>query len=178
MHAVAGDELPEMQAELVVRVCGHVMELVHRDQPVVERFHSEPVHGKAEGCVGADQNLAVAGQKGPDRTDLASIVGAGRVTEVPSRGDGPVSPEAELAQRLVMEARADGFLRHDDDRLAEALIVKLVEGDEHQRAAFARGGRRLDQQVLFAPLLVGTLLHRPHAERVGLRRDAATGVSD
>src|SRR5205823_10302108 len=121
------------------------------------------VHGEAEGCMGADQHLVVAFEEGPDRTDLAAIVRAGRVAEIPSRGDGPVSPEAELAQRLVMEARADGFLRHNDDRLAEPLIAELVEGDEHQRPALARGRRRLDQEVLLSAPFLSALLLRPHA---------------
>ncbi len=70
------------------------------------------------------------------------------------------------------------FLRHDDDRLLEPLIVELVEGDEHERAALARGRRRLDEQVLLAALLVGALLHRPHAKRVGLGRTAVAGIGD
>src|SRR5947209_16353076 len=65
---------------------------------------------KRKGCMGADQHLVVAFQKRPDRIHLAAIVRAGRVTETPSRGDGPVGPEAELAQFLVMEAGADRVL--------------------------------------------------------------------
>ena len=108
MHLVAGDELAEMQAELVVGIGGDVVELVHRDQPVVERLDAELVDGEAEGRVGADQHLVVAFEKRADRIDLAAIVRAGRVAEVPFRLDAPVGPEAVFRQRLVVEARADG----------------------------------------------------------------------
>jgi hypothetical protein len=37
-----------------------VVELVHRDQPVVESLHAEPLHRETEGGVGADQHLVVA----------------------------------------------------------------------------------------------------------------------
>jgi hypothetical protein len=83
------------------------MELVHGNQPVVERLHPEPVNGDAEGRMGADQHLVVAFEEGPDRTDLAAIIRAGRVAEVPFGRHGPVGPEAEPGQRLVMEACAD-----------------------------------------------------------------------
>ena len=118
----------EMLAELVVGIGRDVVELVHGDQPVVERLHAELVHGEAEGGVGADQHLVVAFEERADRIDLAAVVRAGRVAEVPFRLDVPVGPKAELGQRLVVEARADGFLRHDDDRLLEPLIVRACRG--------------------------------------------------
>src|SRR6266542_2827784 len=70
----------------------------------------------------------------------AALIRAGRVAQVPFGLDPPVRPEAELAKRLVVEARANGFLRHDDNRLFESLVSERVEGDKHERAAFA--GRR------------------------------------
>ncbi len=161
---------PEMQAELVVGIGGDVVELVHRDQPVVERLHPEPVDGEAEGGVGADQHFVGAVQERADRIDLAAVVRAGRVAKIPFGLDMPVRPEAEFGQRLVVEAGADRLFRHDDDRLFEPLVGELVERDEHQRPALARGRRRLDEKVLLAAFLVGALLHRPHAEGVGLRR--------
>ena len=124
VRLVAGDELAEMLAELVVGVGGDVVELVHGDQPVVERLDAELVDGEAEGRVGADQHLVVALEERADRLDLAAVVRAGRVAEIPFRLDRPVGPEAELGQRLVVEARADGLLRHDDDRLLEALVLR------------------------------------------------------
>ena len=86
-----------MQAELVVGIGRDVVELVHRDQPVVERLDAELLHGEAEGRMGADQHLVGALEERPDRLDLAAVVIAGRVAEVPLRLDVPVGPEAELA---------------------------------------------------------------------------------
>ena len=96
MRAVAGDEAAEMQAELVVGIGGDVMELVDRDQPVVERLDAELVDREAEGRVRADQHLVAALEKRADRLDLAAVVGAGRVAEIPFRLDAPVGPEAVL----------------------------------------------------------------------------------
>ena len=48
MHAVAGDELAKMQAELVVGVGGNVVKLVHGDQPVVELLHAD-IHRRRSG---------------------------------------------------------------------------------------------------------------------------------
>src|SRR5690606_32572440 len=106
--------------------------------------------GEAEGRVGADKHLVVALEKRAERADLSSIVRAGRVAEVPFRLNRPVRPKATLAQRLVIEARADRLLRHNDDCLFETLVGELVEGDEHQRAALARSRGRLNEKVLFA----------------------------
>jgi hypothetical protein len=85
----------------------------------------------------AHQHFVLAFEKRPERLDFASIIRAGRIAEIPSGFDMPIGPEAELGQWLVVEARADGFLGHDDDRLLESLIVELVESDEHRRAALA-----------------------------------------
>src|SRR5581483_1922913 len=93
---------------------------------------------------------------------LAAVVAAGSVAEVPFRLDMPVPPEPVFGKRLIVEARTNGFLRHDDDGLLESLILQLVERDEHEGAALARGGRGFDEQVLLAPLFICTLLHRPH----------------
>jgi len=42
-----------------------------------------------------------------------------------------------------MDARTDGFFRHDDDRLLNPLILEFVERDEHKGTTLARRGRRL-----------------------------------
>ena len=85
-----------MQAELVVGIGRDVVELVHGDQAVVEGLHAELVHGEAEGGVGADQHLVLAVEERSDRIDLAAVVAAWRVAEVPFRLDVPIRPEAEL----------------------------------------------------------------------------------
>ena len=177
MTPVTGDEVTEMQSKLIVWIDRDVMELVHRDQPIVEGFDPEFVYGEAKSSVRADQHLVLAVEERLDRIDLAAI-GAGGVTQVPSRRHVPVRPEAELRKRLVVEARADRLLRHDNDRLFNPLIMELVESDEHERTTLARRWRRLDEEVLLAPLLVGAFLHRPHTESVGFGRTASAGVGN
>ena len=108
---VARDELAEMQAELIVGVGGDAVELIHRDQPVVERLDPEPVHGEADGRMGADQHLVLAFEEARDRIDLVAIVRAGRVTEVPFRGNGPIGPKAEFGQLLVVETPPNRLFR-------------------------------------------------------------------
>ena len=56
--------------------------------------------------------------------------------------------------------------------LAGPWLAELVERDEHERAAFAGGGRGFDEEVLLAALLVGEFLHGAHAEGVGFGRAA------
>ena len=97
----------EMLTELALRVGGNVVELVHRDQSVVGLFHAKFVHGEPEGRMGADQNFIVAVEERAERIDLAAVVGAGRVTEIPFRRNDPIGREAIFSERLVMEARPD-----------------------------------------------------------------------
>ena len=153
------------------------MELVHGDQPVVKGFHSELVHGEAEGGMGAHQHLVPAVEKRLDGLDLAAL-GAWRVAEIPLRRNGPVGPEAELTQRLVIEAGPDRFLGHDDDGLAEILVVDLVQRNEHQRPALAGRRGRFDQEMLLPTLRPGPLLHRAHAQLIGSGGDAVPRVGD
>ena len=177
MHAVAANESGQMRAEPVVGIGGHMVEFVNRDQATVKRLDPEPVDGKAEGGMRGHKNPVVAVEKGSDCADLAFIA-ARRVAQVPFGHDMPVRPEAVLRQRLVGKARTDGFLRHGDDRLAHTLMVKLVEGDEHQRPALAGSGRRLDQKILLPSPRIGALLHLAHAKLVGARRMAGACVCD
>ncbi|MGI8839584.1 MAG: hypothetical protein ACR2F8_02175 [Caulobacteraceae bacterium] len=153
-----------------------MVELVHRDHAVVERLDPQLVHREAEGGVGADQHLVVAGQELADRLDLgfrdARLVDARRVAQVPLRLDRPIPMEAEPRQRLVGEAAADGAFGDHDDRLGDALVVQLVERDEHQGARLAGRRRRLDQQIPLAAPLKGALLHGAHAHLVGPGRGA------
>ena len=94
------------------------------------------------------------------------------------RLDDPVRPEAKFGQRLVRERTADGAFWHDNNCLLEPLVVHLVERDEHERAALARRGRGLDQQILLAPHLIGALLHGAHAKRICVRGRACARKSD
>ena len=134
---------------------------------------------KAEGRVGADQHLVVAFEEPPHRLDLAAVVAARRVAQVPLRFDVPVGPEAELAS--AAHRRSSRRWTFSGTTMIACLspwLCQLVERDEHQRPALARGRRRLDEQVLLAALLIGALLHRPHAQRIGLGGCAVVGVRD
>ena len=156
-----------------------MVELVHRDQPVIERLDAKLLYREAEGGMGADQHAVIAGEELADRPDLGGIdalfIRPRRVAQVPLWLHRPIRPEAEFRERLVRETAADRLLRHNDDRLFQPLIVQLVERDKHQCARLPRGGRRLDQQILLTPLVVGALLHLAHAHRVGLGGDAGAG---
>ena len=171
-------ELMDMITQLVVRVGGDVVELVHGDETVVEGFHSETVQRKTEGGVGADERLVSALQETFDRSYLTTIVRSRRVAEVPLGLDLPVRPEAELAERLVVEAGPDGPFRHHDDSLFELLVGQFVQCDEHERAAFAGCRGRFDEQVLLAALLVSALLHWAHSESIGASGTAILRVVD
>lgn len=152
-----------------------MVELIHGDQPIIEGLDPEAVHGETERGVGTDQNPVNALQEAAYSIDL-SAVAPWSVAQVPLWFDDPVSPEPVFRQRLIVEAGTDGPLRHRDDRLAQPLVLQLVESDEHQSPAFPRSGRRLDQQVLFAPFLESPLLHRAHAEFVRLLIGTSLGI--
>src|ERR1700733_4173765 len=116
------------------------MELVHCDQPVVEPFHAVLIDCEAERRVSADQHLVAALKKRPNRLDLSAVVLAGRVAEVPFWLYAPVGPKSKIRERLIVEARADGLFRHNDDCLLDPLVLDLIEGDEHERTALAGCG--------------------------------------
>ncbi|MNN08174.1 hypothetical protein D3C81_1210240 [compost metagenome] len=141
MHLVTGDELPQVSAQSVVWVGGNVVELVHGDQPIIEGCHAKLVHREAEGGMGADQHLVIALQEGSHGIDLAAIVGARRITQIPAWLHVPIGPEAISAKWFVVEARSNRLFRHHDDGLLDALVGQFVQGDEHQGAAFT-GCRR------------------------------------
>ena len=113
-----------------------MVELVNRDQSIIERLDAEPVDREAEGGVSADEHLVVALEEGAHRLHLAAVLPGG-VAQIPARRDAPVRPEAVAAQRLVIEAGADALLGHHDDRLFQPLVGELVERDEHERPALA-----------------------------------------
>src|SRR3546814_18128057 len=67
---VAPDELAEMLAKPVIRVCGNVVELIDGNQPVVESTDAVLVHGEPERGVGENKHLVIAFEERPDRLDL------------------------------------------------------------------------------------------------------------
>src|SRR3546814_224648 len=74
MHFIPRDELRKVLAQLVAGVGGNMVELVHRDQPIIEGGDAEFLHREAEGGMGADQHLVVAFQKRADAVDLAAVL--------------------------------------------------------------------------------------------------------
>lgn len=155
-----------------------VVKLVHSYQAIVELLHAVCVYREAERRMGADEHLIRAPKKCANGVDLPPVVPAWGVAQVPFWLHAPVGPKAELLQRLIVEARADGFFRHNDDRLLEALMLELVQCDKHEGAALTGCGRRLDEQELLTALLVGAFLHGPHAERVRLGGATVARVGD
>ena len=107
MNPVPCDELGEVLAELVIRVRRDMMKLVDGNQPVIECLDTELVDSKAEGRMSTDKNLVIAFEECANGFDLAAIVGAWSVTEIPLRFDVPICEKPELAQRFIIEARTD-----------------------------------------------------------------------
>ncbi len=138
---VARDQLRQLRAQAVACIGRDVMKLIDRDEPVVEGFRTQLIEGKAEGCMGADQNPLVAGQEFADCLYLGlgdlGVIGSGRIAQVPLRRDHPVLMEAILAERFATKAGADRAFGHTDDGLAHALIAELVQRHEHQGARLA-----------------------------------------
>src|SRR3546814_6424542 len=103
MHFIPRDELRKVLAQLVAGVGGNMVELVHRDQPIIEGGDAEFLHREAEGGMGADQPLVVALQKRADAVDIAAVLSR-RVEEVLFGGDGQILPKAVLPHWRVGEA--------------------------------------------------------------------------
>src|SRR5690554_3015162 len=141
MHLVAGYEVAKMGTELVIWVGRNVVELIYGDQTVIEGCNAKLVYRKAKGGMGADQYLVSAFQKGAQGFDLAAIVGAWCIAQIPLGLYMPVRPEAIVTEWLIIEAGADGFFWYNYDGLLQALVVQLVQGNKHQGTALARGWR-------------------------------------
>src|SRR3546814_18538428 len=88
----------DLLAQLVAGVGGNMVELVHRDQTIIEGGDAEFLHREAEGGMGADQHLVVAFQKRADAVAIAAVLSR-RVAEVPFGGDGTIRPKADFAKR-------------------------------------------------------------------------------
>jgi hypothetical protein len=73
MHFVTVDQLAQMRTQLIIGVCTDVVELINGDQTVIEQFDPKPVHGKAEGGMGANQYAVITLQETTHSADLAVI---------------------------------------------------------------------------------------------------------
>ena len=80
----------QLAAQLVVRVGRDVVELIDRDQAVVECLYAVGIDREAEGRMGADQHLVVAFEECAEGLDLAAVIVSRRVTQVPRGFDMPV----------------------------------------------------------------------------------------
>lgn len=100
-----------------------MVELIDSNQSVIERRHTVSIDCEAEGCMGADQHLIVAVEERAQRLDLAAVIVARRIAQVPLRFNLPISPKAVLRQRFAIEAGTDGLFRYNNDGLLQALVV-------------------------------------------------------
>ena len=82
----------------------------------------------------------------------------------------PVGEEAILHQVGVLERAADTLLWHSHHYLLDALILQLIQGDEHQGAALARRRWRLDKQKAMVAGFVSLGLHLSHTEFIRITR--------
>ena len=109
-----------------------MVKLIHRDQAVIKYLHTEPVDGKTESCVGTYQNLFITFKKSFDCVDFPAIVSARGIAKIAVRFYFPVCKKTELAQWLIVEARANRLFRHHNYGLFEPLIMELVQGNKHE----------------------------------------------
>ena len=137
MHLVACNECPQLIPQYVIRVAGNMMKLINSDQSIIKSLNPKFFYRKTEGSMGTNQHFVSTFQKLAHRTHLGFrnfwLIHARRITQVPLRGYFPIPIEAVLTQRLIGKAAANRALRHHDDGLLQALIVELVQRDEHQR---------------------------------------------
>lgn len=140
------------------------MTSLQRSRPIaVDHVYWAAVTGLSIGGNGRSEETAVRRRK--HRLGVAAEVGTGHGHDVrPVAGDELAKVGAEFVVGV--------------DRLPQPLVVELLESDKHERAALAGSGRRLDEQVPFAPPVTGALLHRPHAEFVGPGRTSVAGAGD
>src|SRR5699024_2783757 len=134
-RTVTGDELTELRTQPVIRISGHVMELINGDEPSIEGFDTEAFHREPERRMRANEVLVLTAQERLHTVDLAHVR-ARCIAEVPTGIDAPVSPEPMPTQVRILETRSNRALRDDDDCLLNPLVVNLVEGYEHHRPAF------------------------------------------
>ena len=137
------DKLLELRAQHVILIGADVVEFINGNQAVVEGLDAEALYGKTESGVGAYEHLIIAFQERLYRVHLAAVFPR-RIAEVPLRLYFPIVVKAKLSQRLIGKAGTDGPFRHGNDSLLDALPVQLVQRNEHQRPALARGRGRLE----------------------------------
>src|SRR5690625_2443435 len=59
MHLVTANQLTQVGTQLVVRVGGYVVKLIHRNQPIIESSNAKLFDSKTEGGMGTHQNFIV-----------------------------------------------------------------------------------------------------------------------
>ncbi|MMZ60279.1 hypothetical protein D1872_223570 [compost metagenome] len=80
MHTITSDKLTKMRTKFVVRIRRDMMELIHRNQPIIKRLHSISINGKSKGSMCTNQYFIVAFKERSNRFYLAHIVRARGIT--------------------------------------------------------------------------------------------------
>ena len=102
-----------------------------------------------------------------DRLDLAAVVAAGRVAEIPLRLDRPVGPEAELASAARRGSwRRSIFSGTTMIACLQPWFCSLSSAMNISARLLPEAGGDLMSRYCSPRFCVGALLHRAHAERV------------
>lgn len=159
------------------KVSAHVVELVNGHEHVIKIGGGELFVGETQRGVRAHQHrIGAVFQEPGEGLDFAGVR-AGRA-QVISRVHRPVGKEPVRGKVRAGEGLADRALRHSHNHLAYALVVQLIQGNKHERAALARSRRGLNQQVLRTTMLIHSLLHLTHAQLIRIHTTTRLGIAD
>ena len=152
--------------QIRVGISRGMVKFIDSQERVVEVLVRYLLHAIAQRGVGTHQNLCSRlTEEFYEAAFLVFLVLHIRQVEVGSHL--PVGKESVGPQFRVLKRAPDALFRHRHHHLLQSLMHQLVQSDEHQRTAFARCWRSLNQQETLLPGLVSLGLHLTHTQSVG-----------
>ena len=169
-HYVTNDS-----TEVITLVGRGMMKLVDADEGAVQLGIVQVTEGVAEGGMGADEDSCLGIQEVHELFAESTFLQSSSA-EVVAGAYLPVGKEAVGLKLGILEGTGDGFLRHGDNDLLDALVGQFVEGNEHHGAALTGCRRSLDQQVLAVACFVDDSLHFSHTEGIYIGGCTGAGI--